>query len=151
MAKHLALSFASSESISSASFDFVHSDAWGPAPSSLGGLSYYVYFIDDFLRYTWVYLMRSRSEVFPIYRQFAAIVHTLGNASRYFALMVLVSISPQPSVIYFPLTALFLSSRVLTLLLRMVLLRGNIVTFSRPLVLSFFQLPFLSVSGLKLL
>ena len=58
LAKHLALPFASSKSISSASFDLMHSDVRGLAPSlSFGGFSYYVCFIDDFSRYTWVYLM----------------------------------------------------------------------------------------------
>ena len=59
LAKHLALPFSSSEYISSASFDLVHSDVWGPAPSSsLDGFSYYVCFI-DFSRYTWLSLIRS--------------------------------------------------------------------------------------------
>ena len=71
------LPFSSGESISSASFDPVYSDVWGPASSSsLDSFSYYVCFIDDFSRYTWLYLMSSRSEVFPIYRQFAEMVHT---------------------------------------------------------------------------
>ena len=77
LAKHLALPFPSSESISVASFDLVHSDIWGPAPvTSLGGFSYYVCFIDDFSRYTWLYLLRHRSNVLSVYRQFSAMVFT---------------------------------------------------------------------------
>ena len=49
LAKHLALPFSSSEYISSASFDLVHSDVWGFAPSSLNGI---ICFIDDYSRYT---------------------------------------------------------------------------------------------------
>ncbi|GJW04208.1 reverse transcriptase domain-containing protein [Tanacetum coccineum] len=37
----------------------LHSDVWGPAPvSTKGGSRYYVSFIDDFARYTWVYMMK---------------------------------------------------------------------------------------------
>ena len=77
LAKHLPLPFSPSEHVSVASFDLVHSDVWGPAPSSsLGGFSYYICFVDDFSRYTWLYLMRSRSDVFSIYCQFTQMIHT---------------------------------------------------------------------------
>nr|CAN63642.1 hypothetical protein VITISV_038695 [Vitis vinifera] len=47
-------------------FDLIHSDAWGPSPvSSHEKFKYYVTFIDDHSRFTWVYFLRSKSEVFP--------------------------------------------------------------------------------------
>ena len=53
LAKYQTLPFPSSESVSVASFDLVHSDIWGPSlVTSLGGFSYYVSFVDDFSRYT---------------------------------------------------------------------------------------------------
>ena len=77
MAKQIATSFSSSDNVSSACFDLVHSDVWGPSPVlSISRYSYYICFIDDFSRYTWVYLLRHRSEVFQIYTDFTNMIHT---------------------------------------------------------------------------
>jgi transposase InsO family protein len=40
------------------------------------GSRYFVIFVDDFSRYTWIYLMKNRSEVLTIYRDFAKVVQT---------------------------------------------------------------------------
>src|SRR4051812_32489776 len=62
LAKQTATSFNTRNHVSSECFDLIHFDVWGPSPvSSISGYSYYVYFIVDCSRYTWVYLMRYRS------------------------------------------------------------------------------------------
>ena len=71
------MSFHSSRHVSVDHFDLVHSDVWGPAPvSSLSGYNYYVSFVDDCSRYTWIYLMRHRSELFQIYTDFTNMIQT---------------------------------------------------------------------------
>ncbi|RVX11444.1 Retrovirus-related Pol polyprotein from transposon RE1 [Vitis vinifera] len=56
-------------------FDLIHSDVWGPFPvSSHEKFKYYVTFIDDHSRFTWVYFLRSKSEVFHTFTKFLAYV-----------------------------------------------------------------------------
>ncbi|RVX19793.1 Retrovirus-related Pol polyprotein from transposon RE1 [Vitis vinifera] len=56
-------------------FDLIHSDVWGPSPVSLHEkFKYYVTFIDDHSRFTWVYFLRSKSEVFCTFTKFLAYV-----------------------------------------------------------------------------
>ena len=44
----------------------------GPQVATLGGCRYYVTFIDDFSRHTWIYPMRQKSEVFGHFQRFKA-------------------------------------------------------------------------------
>ncbi|KAJ9564855.1 LOW QUALITY PROTEIN: hypothetical protein OSB04_000821 [Centaurea solstitialis] len=49
----------------SSPFELVHSDVWGPCPvTSKLGFKYFVTFVDDYSRTTWLYFMKNRSEVF---------------------------------------------------------------------------------------
>lgn len=58
--------------------DLIHSDVCGPmTPNLLGGQLYYVTFIDDCSRKTWVYLMKSKDEVFTKFQEFNVEVENL--------------------------------------------------------------------------
>ena len=71
------MSFNNSESISNSIFELIHSDVWGTSPvASIGGSRYFVVFIDDYSRYSWIFPMKSRSEILSIYNNFAKMVET---------------------------------------------------------------------------
>jgi hypothetical protein len=55
----------------------------GPAPfATKGGHKYYVIFIDDHSRYTWIYFMKHRSQLCDIYQTFARKFSTLIRVFR---------------------------------------------------------------------
>ena len=53
----------------------MHTDVWRPAQvSSLGGSCYYVTFIDDATRKTWIYCIQNKSDVFDTFKKWKALV-----------------------------------------------------------------------------
>uniref|UniRef100_A0A2N9G770 Integrase catalytic domain-containing protein n=1 Tax=Fagus sylvatica TaxID=28930 RepID=A0A2N9G770_FAGSY len=53
----------------------VHADVCGPIkPSSLGKNNYFLLFIDDFSRKTWIYFLKQKSKVFGAFKKFKAFV-----------------------------------------------------------------------------
>ena len=77
-AKHHRLSYSPRvNKRASAPFELVHSDVWGPCPVvSPIGFRYFVTFVDDYSRTTWLYLMKNRYELFSHFRAFCAEIHT---------------------------------------------------------------------------
>ncbi|KAG2406196.1 Retrovirus-related Pol polyprotein from transposon RE1 Retro element 1 [Vigna angularis] len=77
-------------------FSIIHSDIWGPSRVTSFGFNYFVTFIDEFSRCTWVYLMKERSELLSIFKsffieiknQFGKTIKILrsDNAKEYFSL-----------------------------------------------------------------
>jgi hypothetical protein len=73
-------SFLSSDTRSAGILDLVHTDVCGPMTQrSLSGCEYYLTFIDDYSRKTWIYFLKAKSEVFTWFQEFKALVE---NQSR---------------------------------------------------------------------
>ncbi|CAJ2668996.1 unnamed protein product [Trifolium pratense] len=71
MGKAHRLHSSSSQTTYSHPLELVFSDLWGPAPSTSSlGYHYYISFIDAYSRYTWIYLIKSKSEALTIFKQF---------------------------------------------------------------------------------
>ena len=63
-------------------FELVHSDVWGPSrTTSTLGFRYFVTFIDDFSRCTWLFLMKSRAKLFSIFQKFFAEIRNQFNTT----------------------------------------------------------------------
>jgi histone deacetylase 1/2 len=68
------LPYSLSTSASTGVLDLIFSDVWSPAPNSVSRNKYYVSFIDDYSKFTWIYLLRQKSEVFACFREFQTLV-----------------------------------------------------------------------------
>ena len=67
--------FPSSLSKTKRPFEIVHSDLWGPSPHvSTEGYKYYIHFVDDFTRFTWIFPLKVKSEAYSKVIQFQTFV-----------------------------------------------------------------------------
>ena len=73
-AKSHQLPYPVSTSVSSKPLELIFSNVWGQAPTSVGRHKYYVSFIDDYSKYTWIYLIKHKSDVFQVFQNFQALV-----------------------------------------------------------------------------
>ncbi|KAH9726310.1 hypothetical protein KPL70_008223 [Citrus sinensis] len=65
LGKSTRTSFKSSVHTTRSILDYIHSDLWGPAQVvSLGGARYFLSIIDDFSRRVWIYMLKSKEQVF---------------------------------------------------------------------------------------
>jgi len=77
LGKSKILPFQISGSRATKCFEVIHSDVWGISPViSHAQYKYFVTFIDDYNRFTWIYFLRSKSEVFQVFQTFIAYVET---------------------------------------------------------------------------
>jgi histone deacetylase 1/2 len=63
-----------STSVSSSARELVFPNVWDLAPTSVGKNSFYVSFIDDFSKFTWIYLLHHKYEVFQKLHEFQNMV-----------------------------------------------------------------------------
>ncbi|XP_059591969.1 uncharacterized protein LOC100259417 isoform X2 [Vitis vinifera] len=63
-------------------FEHVHTDVWGPCrTTSTLRFQYFVTFIDNYSRCTWLFLMKNRAKLFSIFQKFYVEIQTQFNVS----------------------------------------------------------------------
>ena len=76
--KNVKSPFPSSDNKAKGILDIVHLDVCGPmTATSLSRYVYYVSFIDDYSRKTWIYFLKGKNEVFNKFKEFKALVENL--------------------------------------------------------------------------
>lgn len=66
--KSHALPFSCSATRSTSLLQLVHTNLWGPSPVlSISGFRYYVSFVDNYSRYTWLYPLKYKSDLFGVF------------------------------------------------------------------------------------
>ncbi|KAE8681548.1 hypothetical protein F3Y22_tig00111318pilonHSYRG00080 [Hibiscus syriacus] len=66
------LKFNTSNSRGKSVLELVHSDVWQAPVASLGGVKYFILFIDDYSMRCWVYPIKKKSDVFSTFKNFKA-------------------------------------------------------------------------------
>ncbi|GLU00818.1 hypothetical protein SLE2022_181580 [Rubroshorea leprosula] len=62
--------------------ELIHADVCGPMNTlSLNKSRYFIVFVDDFSRLTWVYFAKEKSDAFPIFKKFKALVEKQSGCS----------------------------------------------------------------------
>ena len=81
LAKCHRLPYSRNEHRSSHMLDLIHCDLWGPSPvKSTLGFTYYVLFIDDYSRFTWLYPLKFKFDFFDVFIQFQKFVENQHSA-----------------------------------------------------------------------
>lgn len=71
MGKHHNLPLSQSQTMYTHPLELVQTDVWGPSPMlSFNGYKYYVSFVDMYSGYTWLYLLKTKSEVAQVFKVF---------------------------------------------------------------------------------
>lgn len=75
LGKSTKLSFALSSSISATPLELIHTDVWDPSPhASIKGSIYYIVFLDDYSKYSWMYPLKLCSDIFECFIKFQKLV-----------------------------------------------------------------------------
>ena len=80
LGKNIKRPFPSNNNRSKEILDLIHLDVCGPMlVRYLGGSIYYIIFIDDYSRKTWLYLLKSKDKVFGKFQEFKEEKENLTN------------------------------------------------------------------------
>ena len=124
-------------------FDLIHSDVWGPSPiSTSGGSRYFVIFVDDFSRYTSIYLFKNRYELYQIYRDFTKMIETrFSKPIKVFRSDNAQEYKPMNLPLFYINLVLFLIPLVQAILSKMAGLIANFIIFLMLFMLLLFSTP----------
>jgi hypothetical protein len=79
--------------------ELIHSDVCGPIPSSsISEYVYYVSFIDDYSRKTWIYFLKTKDEVFNKFKEFKALIENLSKRRLRYSGQIMEENIPQKSL-----------------------------------------------------
>ena len=120
-------SFPLSNTRASRFFELIHVDIWGAYKCvTHDGYKYFLTIVDDFSRATWVHLMSTKSNVFPLLQQFVAYVKTQFKVtSRLLEQIMAWNFKTIQLFSFMQKNELYTKKLVLKHLSRMVLQRGN--------------------------
>lgn len=77
LGKQPTLSFSQNMSIAQKPFSLIHFDIWGPSPvATISDYCYFVIFVDDYSRFTWIYFPKHRSKLSSTYTKFVHMIRT---------------------------------------------------------------------------
>ena len=78
--KNIKNPFSKSETKTKGTLELIHSYVCGPMPSIyLSADEYYVTFIDDYSRNTWIYFLKNKSEVFGKFKEIKVLIENISN------------------------------------------------------------------------
>ena len=78
--KNIKNPFPKSETKTKGTLELIHYNLCGPIPStSLSEYEYYVTYIVDYSRKTWIYFLKAKSEVFKKFKEFKALIENLSD------------------------------------------------------------------------
>ena len=81
LAKSHRVSYSTSLNKSDIPFALIHSDVWGPSPiTTSSGIRWFMTFIDDCTRMTWLYLLKHKDDVFSVFQSFHIMIQTQFSA-----------------------------------------------------------------------
>jgi hypothetical protein len=74
-AKHKRLPYSTSSSHALSKFELLHYDIWGPlSVPSIHGHKYFITIVDDYSRFVWIILIKSKAEVSPHIQHFITLI-----------------------------------------------------------------------------
>ena len=148
LAKSHQLPYPISTNVSTVHLEQVLSDVWGPALVPIGKHSYYVSFIDDFSKFTWIYLLKKHSNVYQVLLNFQQLVSA--NLIEKLSVCKLIGVeSMKNSIDSFKKLALHIMYLVLMHINRMAQLNASITILLRLALLCLPIPPCPSSSGVR--